>query len=128
MIYYFRKYPLAIVIIIVIFYLSFFTPPKTELDEVQNIDKLVHICMYGGLCLILWIEYIRTHTYINRTKIFIGAIVAPIIMSGIIEIMQSYCTTNRSGDWMDFAFNCAGIIIAAAIGYYILPGIIKKKR
>ena len=45
--YYIRTYPLSIITIIVIWYLSFFTPPQTELNNVPFIDKIVHICMYG---------------------------------------------------------------------------------
>ena len=41
--YYIRTYPLSIITIIVIWYLSFFTPPQTELNNVPFIDKIVHI-------------------------------------------------------------------------------------
>ena len=54
MLYYFRKYPVSLIIVAIIFYLSFFTPPKTDVEEIPYIDKVVHICMYGGLCFILW--------------------------------------------------------------------------
>ena len=37
--YYLKNYPLSVIIILIICYLSFFTPPKTELDEVANKDK-----------------------------------------------------------------------------------------
>lgn len=57
--YYLKNYPLSVIIILIICYLSFFTPPKTELDEVANIDKLVHICMYGGLTMVIWFEYLK---------------------------------------------------------------------
>lgn len=95
MLYYFRRYPLSLVIMAVIFYLSFFTPPKSNLEEIPNIDKLVHVCMYGGLCSILWFEYLRTHRMINWSHILWGGILAPIAMSGCIELMQTYLTTNR---------------------------------
>ena len=72
MLYYFRRYPLSLVIMAVIFYLSFFTPPKSNLEEIPNIDKLVHVCMYGGLCSILWFEYLRTHRMINWSHILWG--------------------------------------------------------
>lgn len=51
--YYIRTYPLSIITIIVIWYLSFFTPPQTELNNVPFIDKIVHICMYGGLTMVI---------------------------------------------------------------------------
>ena len=44
-----RHYPFSILTILAIWYLSFFTPPHTQLEEINNFDKLVHVCMYGGL-------------------------------------------------------------------------------
>ena len=97
-----KKYPLSLCIIAAIFYLSFFTPPQTNLGEIPGFDKLVHTCMYGGFCLIIWFEYLRSHRSFNPTKVCIWGIIAPIIMSGIIELMQAHCTENRSGEWLGF--------------------------
>ena len=126
MAHYFRKYTFSWLIIGIITYLSFFTPPKTELDNISNIDKLAHICMYGGLCSILWIEYLRSHIQIQRIRAFIGGIVLPIAFSGIIELLQEYATTNRSGDWADMIANSIGVILAALLGQFIFPRWIKK--
>ena len=84
--------------------------------------------MYGGLCFILWIEYLRKHQVINRLRIFVGGILLPILLSGAIELMQTYCTEHRGGDWWDFAANSLGVILAALLGQYILRPIIWKKR
>ena len=130
MLYYFRKYPVSLIIVAIIFYLSFFTPPKTDVEEIPYIDKIVHICMYGGLCFILWIEYLRNHKAINWNHVIWGGIIAPVAMSGCIELMQAYCTDTRSGDWLDFLANSIGVGLAALIvipfyvhlfgeGYYI---------
>ena len=127
MIYYFRRYPLSLVIMAVIFYLSFFTPPKSNLEEIPNIDKLVHVCMYGGLCSILWFEYLRTHRMINWSHILWGGILAPIAMSGCIELMQTYLTTNRSGDWLDFLANSTGVLLAVVFGYYVIRPFLWRK-
>ena len=35
MLYYFRKYPVSLIIVAIIFYLSFFTPPKTDMEAVS---------------------------------------------------------------------------------------------
>lgn len=128
MAHYFRKYTFSWLIIGIIIYLSFFTPPKTELDNISNIDKLAHICMYGGLCSILWIEYLRSHIQINRIRAFIGGIVLPIAFSGIIELLQEYATTNRSGDWADMIANSIGVVLAALLGQFIFPRWVKKSR
>ena len=46
---YIKKYPISLFIILTVIYLSFFKPPKTDLSEIPNLDKLVHICMYFGM-------------------------------------------------------------------------------
>ncbi len=114
-----REYPLTVVLLIAIWYLSFFTPPPTPLDNVTMIDKWVHIAMYGGTCSVMWIEYLRKHRKgtIGKAKLFVLAWAAPIIMSGIIELLQEYCTNGRrSGDWLDLAANATGVTLAAVIG------------
>lgn len=114
-----RKYPFSLLCILTIWYLSFFTPPHTELDNVKFIDKWVHIAMYGGTCSIIWIEYLRSHrSAVDKVKLALLAWLAPIVMSGIIELLQEYCTNGRrSGDWLDLAANATGVTLAAIIGY-----------
>lgn len=128
MIHYLKKYPLTWSVVIAIFYLSFFKPPQTDLEEIPGMDKVVHVCMYGGLCFLLWIEYLRSHRTIDRLKMLIGGVIMPTAMSGAIELMQSYCTEHRGGDWMDFAANTSGVLLAALVGYYVLRPIIWKKK
>ncbi len=115
---YFRNYKYSWGIIGLILYLSFFTPPKMEMDEITNIDKLAHICMYGGLCTIIWWEYWQKHHILSLMRTIIGAIVLPIALSGAIELLQEYATENRSGDWADMIANTIGVLLAAILGYF----------
>ena len=55
MLYYLKIYPISLTIILVVIYLSFFKPPSVEIGKIPGIDKVVHICMYAGLCGMLWI-------------------------------------------------------------------------
>ena len=113
-----RKYPLSALCWAIIFYLSFFTVPQTELDEVPFIDKWVHTVMYGGTGIIMWGEYLRRHNRIVILRSTILAIIAPIATSGIIELLQEYCSGGRrSGDWLDLAANSLGVILAAIAAY-----------
>ena len=56
-----RKYPFSAFCISLIWILSF-VPffPETPLDNVEFIDKWIHVIMYGGTFIVLWIEYIET--------------------------------------------------------------------
>ena len=121
-----KTYPLTLLTVAVICYLSFFTPPQTELDNISNIDKLVHTCMYGGLSIIIWWEYLRKHDTICWKRFIPISVIFPIMMSGIIELLQAYCTTNRSGEWLDFAANRFGVVLAFMAGNFVLRRIMKK--
>lgn len=106
---------------LLIWYLSFFTPPKTELDEVAFIDKWVHIIMYGGTCVVMWGEYLRRHKPVTQWgRLLFLAWLSPILMSGLIELLQAYCTGGtRSGDWIDLAANAIGVTMAAVLGMVV---------
>lgn len=112
-----RKYPLSCICIATIWVLCFCTTPHTPLDNVAFIDKWTHIVMYLGTCLMIWSEYLRSHKSVRPLSLFIWAWLAPVAMSGLIEILQATCTGGRrSGDWLDFAANSAGVTLAAVIG------------
>ena len=61
MLYYIKKYPVSLLIILTVIYLSFFKPPTTDLSNIPNIDKIVHVCMYLGMSGMLWLEFLRAH-------------------------------------------------------------------
>ena len=57
----------------------------------------------------------------SRLKLFLLAWLAPVVMSGTIEILQANCTGGRrSGDWMDFAANSLGATLGAVVGIGVL--------
>jgi len=112
-----RKYPFSVLCITLIWILSL-TPffPETPFDNVEFIDKWTHLVMYGGTCIVIWIEYLRKHTVIHKGKLFLFTWLAPILMSGILELLQEYCTTTRSGEWLDLVANSTGVTLAAVAG------------
>ena len=116
---YLKTYPLSLILILIIGYLSFFQPPQTSLREITKFDKL-------GLTTVLWVEYLLRHKSITYSHLIIGGVLAPICMSGIIEILQS-TTDNRSGDWMDFLANITGVCAASLLCYYVIRPYLKRK-
>ena len=113
-----KKYPLSTVCFVAIWVLSlvpFF--PETPFDEVEFVDKWVHVAMYGGACTVLWAEYLLKHRVADYEKLAFWAWLAPIVMSGVLELLQEYCTFgHRNGDWLDLGANAVGVTLAAVVG------------
>lgn len=124
-----RFYPVSCFYIMIIWVLCFATIPKTPLDDVSLIDKWVHIAMYAGTCATMWLEYLRRHATVSPRRLFLMAWLAPVAMSGLIEILQATCTGGRrSGDWLDFAANTIGVTLAALLGMGMVWHRNRKKR
>ena len=121
------RYPLSIAIILLVTFLSFFKPPSTDLDNVPGIDKLVHTGMYFVMASFLWWEFYKgqKNTHAPIWHAWVGAFLCPLLYGGIVELLQEYCTEHRGGEWLDFVANSAGVIIAAVVGYYFLPKMLK---
>lgn len=131
MLYYLKKYPISLTVIAIVIYLSFFKPPTMEISKIPNMDKLVHLCMYGGVSGMLWIEFLRNHRKYDEVMwhAWIGAVLCPILMGGAIELLQEYCTTYRGGDWFDFLANSTGVVLATLFAYFVLrPWMLRNKK
>ena len=129
MLYYIKKYPVSLVIILAVIYLSFFKPPTTDLGTIPNLDKVVHICMYFGMSGMLWLEFLRAHRR-DRTPMWhawVGPFACPVLFSGAVELLQAFCTTYRGGDWLDFAANTTGAVLASLVACFVLkPRVMRK--
>lgn len=113
-----KNYPLSSLCIVLIWILSL-TPffPETPFNKVAFIDKWTHFVMYGGTCSVIWWEYLRRHRVLDYEKLFFYAWLCPVLMSGLLELLQEYCTAgHRNGDWLDFAANTTGVTIGALVG------------
>jgi VanZ family protein len=120
---YIKRYPLSTLCIVVIWGLSL-TPffPETPLNDVQFIDKWTHFIMYGGLCLVIGFEYYRHHRRQrpDYRRLILWGWLAPVLMSGLLELLQAYATTTRNGDWYDFAANTVGATLGAALSMLLV--------
>ena len=89
------------------------------MDGIPFIDKWTHFVMYGGTTSVMWWEYLRHHHSLIFWKLFLFAFLGPILMSGLIELLQAWCTTTRQGEWADFAANTTGVVLGTIIGILI---------
>ena len=125
-----RKYPFSTLCLALIGVLSF-TPffPETPLDNVKFIDKWTHLVMYGGTCSVIWWEHLRLCKKETRRPnlraLFWFALVGMIILGGLVELGQAYCTTTRSGEWLDFYADSVGVLLGNAFGL-LLKSVIAK--
>ena len=39
-----------------------------------------------------------------------------ILLGGLMELLQAYCTTTRSGEWLDFWADSLGVLLGNALG------------
>lgn len=111
------RYPFSCLCILAIWILCLMPIPETPLSDVPLIDKWTHFVMYGGLCTVIWLEYGWRHkVYAWRTALF-WACLMPIVMGGLIEIVQATCTGgNRSGDVIDWLADTVGVVLGQLIG------------
>ena len=121
-----QKYPLSLVVLVAITYLSFFKPPTFSFNSMKHLDKIIHLVMYGGFCSVLWFEYFLTHTEANVKKMILWIVVAPLVFSAVVEFAQSYFTNYRGGEFADFIFNSIGVVFAALFSHYVTKPLMEK--
>lgn len=115
------KYPFSCIIVIGTWILCFMTIPETPLSSVRFIDKWTHSLIYLVLGISISLEYLRNTKHASPKFIVVWVWLIPIIMGGLIEILQSYCTNgNRSGEWLDFFADAIGSTIAVLIGILLV--------
>ena len=121
-----QKYPLSLVVLVAITYLSFFKPPTFSFNSIKHLDKIIHLVMYGGFCSVLWFEYFLTHAESNIKKVILWIVVAPLVFSAVVEFAQSYFTNYRGGEFADFIFNSIGVVFAALFSNYVTKPLMEK--
>ena len=115
------KYPFSCIIVIGTWILCFMTIPETPLNSVRFIDKWTHSLIYLVLGISISLEYLRNTKQPSPKFIIVWVWLMPIIMGGLIEVLQSYCTNgNRSGEWLDFFADAIGSTIAVLIGILLV--------
>jgi VanZ family protein len=115
--YYLKHYWKSFIVLVAIWVLSLVPAfPETPMDDVPFVDKWVHFAMYGGFTLVIWWEYLTCHRFIDYAKLVMFGVIAPMLMGGLLEILQATCTTCRSGEWLDFLANSVGVLLGSAAG------------
>jgi VanZ family protein len=107
-----KKNILSIITALVILYLSLAnadTFSKVNVLDLPYLDKVVHMCMYFGLMIVMLFE---NRLAIKTTKGYFLLAIIPFIYGVLMEVLQSWLTTSRFGDVFDAVFDLVGIFIA----------------
>lgn len=107
-----KKNILSVVTALVILYLSLAnasTFGKVGDFGFPHFDKVVHTCIYFGLMIVLLFEN-RLTLKNNRSVILLSVI--PLAYGILMELLQTWLTTSRTGDIFDALFDFVGILIA----------------
>ncbi|MFN8256453.1 MAG: VanZ family protein [Bacteroidales bacterium] len=86
------------------------TPDEKEFF-IPYADKFVHIIMYFVLSLTLLLEFSKS----KNPKILRVILIYTILYGILMEVLQAFIFTYRSGDFYDCIFNTAGTIVAVLI-------------
>lgn len=122
-----RLYPFSIACIALIWILCLLRPSSLpEGPRIPYADKVVHCLMYLGLCSLLWWEHLKAAPTIRWKHFLLLGVIAPIVMSGLIELAQGYFTDNRSADWWDFVANAVGVVLAIPCGLLFIRPLTKR--
>jgi VanZ family protein len=125
-----RTYWKSILIISGILYLSF-APPSTfkGIPSFENEDKLVHIIMYGGLTCVLifdFRQYAKNNPLSSLAFILI-CILTPVILGGIVEILQPMYFAPRTAEWLDWFSDITGVLLGWLAMKLIVFRVFKSK-
>ena len=108
---FFKEYWKTLLVTAVILTLSLVRfSPIEKLARIPNSDKYVHFLMYVGLAFIVHWDYKYAKRKIDVLRHYILAcFVFPIVLGGMIEILQSTDFIGRNGDIYDFIANTLGV-------------------
>ncbi|WP_337569202.1 VanZ family protein [Hallella sp.] len=103
--------------------------PETPLDGVSMIDKWTHFVMYGGLCAVVWTEHAFNRHTINKRFLRTWAFIIPLLMGGLIEVVQATCTGGqRSGDVVDWLADGIGVLIGQGLGMLLARAVASCRK
>jgi len=120
----------SILIISGILYLSF-APPSTfkGVPSFENEDKLVHIIMYGGLTCVLIFDFRQyaKNNPLSTLAFILICLLTPVILGGIVEILQPIYFAPRTAEWIDWFSDITGVMLGWLVMKLIVFRLFKLK-
>lgn len=130
-----KQYPLTILTATTICVLSVIPVPEVKMaEDIPLVDKWVHFVMYGGLSAVTFFELYRNYCKGTQNKkkreatimMLLCTFIVPSLYGGLLELVQKYLTTCRSGDWIDFIADAIGAALGSLLGLIVVPHLVRK--
>lgn len=127
-----KTYPFSLLIVLAVIALSVMPFPEIKMaEDIPFVDKWVHFVMYGGVAFVIWIEMAQREkkksTHKTHMQSLVWGLFFPAILGGVLELIQEYLTTTRSGEWLDFLADSIGAVLGTLVGAGIRAWILRKK-
>lgn len=115
-----KQYIVTVLVTLSIIVLSTLPIPEdAPMSDVPLIDKWVHMVMYMGLVLAMWFDHVVRSEKKAKGKHFLFMFLYATLLGGLMELVQAYLTTCRSGDWIDFEADAIGAAIGVGLTLFV---------
>ena len=115
-----RQYIVSVLVTLSIIVLSTLPIPEdAPMSDVPLIDKWVHMVMYMGLVLAMWFDHVVRSEKKAKGKHFLFMFLYATLLGGLMELVQAYLTTCRSGDLIDFEADAIGAAIGVGLTLFV---------
>ena len=116
-----KHYPFSILIVICVVLLS--VCPIGAPDMAKNVplaDKWTHMVMYACVAIVVWWEYSKNHRpHPSLLRLFLWGLFLPILLGGVLELVQNYGTSYRSGEWLDGLADSIGALAGCLVSLVV---------
>ncbi len=115
-----KQYIVTVLVTLSIIVLSTLPIPEdAPMSDVPLIDKWVHMVMYMGLVLAMWFDHVVRSEKKAKGKHILFMFLYATLLGGLMELVQAYLTTCRSGDLIDFEADAIGAAIGVGLTLFV---------
>lgn len=111
------RYWECVIVAGIILYGSLIREPNFHMPPIYGADKWAHLLMYLGLGATLYWDLLRDKQ--SGWRLWLIAIIVPIVFGGIIEVLQENFFYPRTGDWWDWLADIVGTIMGCSMAYMV---------
>lgn len=113
-------YVLTVLVTLAIVVLSTIPIPENPpLGDVPLMDKWVHMVMYGGLVFVMWVDRVVIGRKDLSRQFLLAMFLYAVLLGGLMELVQAWLTTCRSGEWLDFEADAVGALAMSICCIYL---------